>query len=104
MFGLVFAHFRVLLQQCPVAKRLCTANVHPIGSTAVVLKIMIYKLRLREIFTFDDTEAIPLVDATVCPAVSSNTYQATIKLFIVGEIDSSEETTQGDQLTMAQVR
>ena len=41
-----------------------------------------------------------------CPAIStilSNTYQAPMKLFIVGEgeIDSSEGTTQGDPLTMA---
>ena len=78
---------------------------------------------MREIFTFNDTEAILLVDASnvfnainrqaalhniqvICPAIStilSNTYQAPIKLFIVGggEIDSSEGTTQGDPLAMA---
>ena len=59
---------------------------------------------MREIFTFNDTEAILLVDASnafnainrqaalhniqvICPAIStilSNTYQAPIKLFIVG--------------------
>ena len=40
-----------------------------------------------------------------CPVICimlSNTYQAPIKLFIVGEeeIDSSEGTTQGDSLAM----
>ena len=78
---------------------------------------------MREIFTFDNTEVILLVDAShpfnavnrqvalhnipvVCPAISivlRNTYQVPIKLFIVGEgeIDSSEGTTQGDPLAMA---
>ena len=158
-----------------VAKRLCTANVHPDGLTVfvacrliplnknpgvrpigigevprriiakVVLKTVSDDVQaaagplhtcagheagceaavhaMREIFTFDNTEAILLVDASnafnavnrqaalhnipvVCPAISiilRNTYQVPIKLFIVGEgeIDSSEGTTQGDPLAMA---
>ena len=82
------------LQSCAGNEAGCEAAVHA----------------MREIFTFDDTEVILLVDASkavnrqaalhniqaVCPAIStilSNTYQAPIKLFIVGEgeIDSSEE-------------
>ena len=78
---------------------------------------------MREIFTFVDTEAILLVDASnafnainrqaslhniqvIYPAILTilnNTYQVPIKLFITGEgkIDSSEGTTQGDPLAMA---
>ena len=78
---------------------------------------------MREIFTLDDMEAVKLADASnafnavnrqaalhniqvTCPAIStilSNTYQAPIKLFIVGEgeINSSEGTIQGDPLAMA---
>ena len=73
---------------------------------------------MKEIFTFDDTQAILLVDASnafntinrqaalhniqvVCPAIAtilSNTYQAPIKLFIMGEgeIESSKGTTFGN--------
>ena len=95
------------LQTCAGHKAGCEAAVHA----------------MREIFTFEDTEAILLVDASnafntinrqaalhnisvICPAIATilrNTYQAPIKLFITGEgeINSSKGTTQGDPLAMA---
>ena len=78
---------------------------------------------MREMFTYDNTKAFLLVDASnafvavnrqvalhniqvVCSAISTilnNTYQTPIRLFILGEreINSSEGITQGDPLSMA---
>ena len=78
---------------------------------------------MKEIFSYDDTEAALMVDASnafnvinrqaalhnihvLCPAIFTilnNTYQRPITLYIPGEgeILSSEGTTQGDPLAMA---
>ena len=77
------------LQTCAGHEAGCEATVHA----------------MKEIFTFDDTEAILLVDASnafnpvnrqAAFHMMSNTCQAPIKLFITseGEIDSSEGTTR----------